>query len=102
MILQPSEDFSIESVSGDVYLNKYTGNIKFNTISGDFDGNLQSFDNGEFNSVSGDVSINVPDDFDVNLSTNVVSGDVTCNIDNVKSSTHNLNFSTTSGDFDIR
>ncbi|MDA3846108.1 MAG: DUF4097 family beta strand repeat-containing protein [Vallitaleaceae bacterium] len=91
-----SADLSIGSVSGDININEATlelldcdsvsGEIiadginaergKFKTVSGDITMNQFASTNVDASTVSGDISLEIPKSYDLDLTTNTVSGDV--------------------------
>ena len=92
-------DLKIHTISGDISLKDYTGNIDFNTVSGDavLGGGSQN-DNIKVVTVSGEVCIEQEDSSNMNISS--ISGDV--EIDLSEDAWFYLKASTLSGDIENR
>jgi len=84
-----SGDVSITGATGDVRANSVSGSLKLdrlrassvsaNTVSGDIEVSIQEFTGRgdlKFNTVSGDVTLDLPRQLDADLSMTTVSGDI--------------------------
>lgn len=111
------ESCVIKTISGDITIANFYGELLFSTTSGDVDANIRSLDydiNGRC--ISGDVAFYIPSDAEFGLSLRSTSGHMNCdfpvtmlggNLKNkmrgkVVNDKHNINVETTSGDIDIK
>lgn len=71
------DNFQCKTVSGDVNIMNFTGNLKADLVSGDIDVGYKFFDNNvDIKTISGKVTIDLPQNAEFYLKTNTVSGEV--------------------------
>ncbi len=74
----------IESISGAIYLNNLTGRVEVDSVSGKIDVSYLFVDgDSDFESISGEVNVKVPNNSDVVIYADSVSGSVNVNGFNV-------------------
>lgn len=72
-----SDNLTLKTVSGDVNIMNFTGNLKADLVSGDIDVGYKFFDNNvDIKTISGKVTIALPQNAEFYLKTNTVSGEV--------------------------
>lgn len=72
-----SDNLTLKTVSGDVNIMNFTGNLKADLVSGDIDVGYKFFDNNvDIKTISGKVTIDLPQNAEFYLKTNTVSGEV--------------------------
>jgi lia operon protein LiaG len=72
-----SDNLTLKTTSGDVNLMDFTGNLKADSVSGDIDVRYRVFDNNiDVKTISGKVTIDLPQNAEFYLKTNTVSGEV--------------------------
>lgn len=72
-----SDNLILKTTSGDVNIMNFTGNLKANLVSGDIDVGYKVFDNNvDIKTISGKVTINLPQNAEFYLKTNTISGEV--------------------------
>lgn len=72
-----SENLTLKTTSGDVNIMNFTGNLKADLVSGDIDVGYKVFDNNvDIKTISGKVTIDLPQNAEFYLKTNTVSGEV--------------------------
>lgn len=72
-----SDNLTLKTTSGDVNIMNFTGNLKANLVSGDIDVGYKVFDNNvDIKTISGKVTINLPQNAEFYLKTNTISGEV--------------------------
>lgn len=72
-----SDNLTLKTVSGDVSIMNFTGNLKADLVSGDIDVGYKFFDNNvDIKTISGKVTIDLPQNAEFYLKTNTVSGEV--------------------------
>jgi lia operon protein LiaG len=71
------DNLTLKTTSGDVNLMDFTGNLKADSVSGDIDVRYRVFDNNiDVKTISGKVTIDLPQNAEFYLKTNTVSGEV--------------------------
>lgn len=91
-----------KSVSGDIKIEKISGNADLKTTSGDI--NVSKFEilgDSNINSTSGDVKITPSQNSNCNIDTNTTSGDVGVSNSNIGDGEFKLKIKTTSGDIKV-
>ena len=72
-----SDNLTLKTTSGDVNIMDFTGNLKADSVSGDIDVRYRVFDNNiDVKTISGKVTIDLPQNAEFYLKTNTVSGEV--------------------------
>lgn len=72
-----SDSLTLKTTSGDVNIMNFTGNLKANLVSGDIDVGYKVFDNNvDIKTISGKVTIDLPQNAEFYLKTNTISGEV--------------------------
>ncbi len=72
-----SDNLTLKTTSGDVNIMDFTGNLKADSVSGDIDVRYRVFDNNiDIKTISGKVTIDLPQNAEFYLKTNTVSGEV--------------------------
>ena len=72
-----SDNLTLKTTSGDVNIMNFTGNLKADLVSGDIDVGYKVFDNNvDIKTISGKVTIDLPQNAEFYLKTNTVSGEV--------------------------
>jgi lia operon protein LiaG len=72
-----SDNLTLKTTSGDVNIINFTGNLKADLVSGDIDVGYKFFDNNvDIKTISGKVTIDLPQNAEFYLKTNTVSGEV--------------------------
>lgn len=98
-----TNNYKINTVSGEIDVDNLVGEGNIKTTSGDIDiNNFKMLDSSNFKSVSGEINIGINDETDCEVSISTVSGDK--NIKNgtiFKNGKYNLDIETVSGDIDI-